>query len=301
MGAQALLARVIDTRTNTRTSVRIDLPIHASDAHAQHRVLPDAFGLREVWALPLITFGPPDDAQAVRDARKKLGAYTAVMAVSGYAVDAFFGDVQGGRPDPMRAVAEAMAVQALALQAWATGPGTAGAFARHGFAAAQIVLPPTGEPMDSEALWAELQSRWLAAGASAAGHRVLLIRGVDAHSGHAGRPWLAQQLRAAGAQVDEVVAYERLAPVWDTATLDAVRAAAHSPAIWVFSSSLAVRHLSHASGLKRVSDWAQARAVATHARIAQAASELGFGVVRIATPEPQAVLRSIESLESDHD
>jgi uroporphyrinogen-III synthase len=43
--------------------------------------------------------------------------------------------------------------------------------------------------------------------------------------------------------------------------------------------------------------WREARAIATHPRIEQAAREAGFGSVRGALPRLDAIVASIESLE----
>jgi uroporphyrinogen-III synthase len=107
-----------------------------------------------------------------------------------------------------------------------------------------------------------------------------------------GRPWLAEQLTAAGAQVDVVVSYERSAPVFDAAGLMLMANAATDKSIWLLSSSEAVANLGSILNL----DWSHARAVATHPRIAQAARDAGFGVVYESRPLLAEVVASIESL-----
>jgi uroporphyrinogen-III synthase len=69
-----------------------------------------------------------------------------------------------------------------------------------------------------------------------------------------------------------------------------MRRASTDGSIWLFSSSEAIAHLP--IGL----DWGQARALATHPRIAQAAREAGFGQVLQSRPALPEVLASIKSV-----
>jgi uroporphyrinogen-III synthase len=107
-----------------------------------------------------------------------------------------------------------------------------------------------------------------------------------------GRPWLADQLTAAGVQVDMVVSYQRSAPMFDVAELALLHQATTDQSIWLFSSSEAVANLKSISGLI----WSQTRAIATHPRIAQAARDAGFGVVYESRPLLVDVVASIESM-----
>ncbi|WP_415139457.1 uroporphyrinogen-III synthase [Ottowia sp.] len=124
------------------------------------------------------------------------------------------------------------------------------------------------------------------------GLRVLIVRGGDAQGRLAGRHWLAEQLRAAGAVVDQVVAYRRRAPVLDAAQRALAEAAAQGGSRWLFSSSEAIANLRAALPAQ---DWSAAAALATHPRIAEAARAAGFGRVRDVPPSLDAVVASIES------
>jgi uroporphyrinogen-III synthase len=104
---------------------------------------------------------------------------------------------------------------------------------------------------------------------------------------------LALRLQAAGAQVDFVVAYRRGAPVWTPAEVALAVAGAADGSVWVFSSAEAVENL---RALLPDQRWTNARAVATHPRIAAAARQIGFGVVSESRPTLPRVLASIESL-----
>jgi uroporphyrinogen-III synthase len=127
----------------------------------------------------------------------------------------------------------------------------------------------------------------------AAGDRVLIVRGGDGAGREQGREWLLQQLAAGGVAVDTVLAYTRQAPAWSDVQVEAARRAAADGSTWIFSSSEAATHL---AALLPGQDWSQARAVATHPRIAAAVRALGFGEVRASRPGLEDVLASIESV-----
>lgn len=227
-------------------------------------------------ALPLIDIVPLPGA-AVAAAWATLPGCHAAMFVSANAVEAFF----AARPDGLAWPA--------GTAAWATGPGTARALREAGVPVQALVAPPDDSPQfDSETLWR------LVGGDAAltAGAPVLIVRGGDASARATGRPWLAGQLQSVGAQVQEVAAYMRACPQWDAATL--ARAASASTALWLFSSSDAVAHLRR---LLPAADWHAGRALATHARIAQAALAAGFGRVDTVRPVLDDMVASIESFQ----
>lgn len=223
--------------------------------------------------LPLIDIAPTDPAP-VAAAWGGLAACHAVMFVSANAVEAFF----RARP--------AGAVWPAGTRAWATGPGTTRALRAAGLPDAAIVAPAAdAAQFDSEALW-----QLVGHGPSLAGVQVLIVRGADAAGRLAGRPWLAAQLVRVQAQLRELAVYARHLPQWD----DTQRARAADPAaLWLFSSSDAVRHLQL---LMPGHDWRGARALSTHARIAEAARAAGFGHVEVARPGLDDMCASIESL-----
>ena len=236
-------------------------------------------------ALPLIGIGPPPDTQALEEARARVLDYRALMFVSGNAAQHFL--------DPK--TAQTLTNQALAAiktRVWSPGPGTAQTLCALGVPADCIDLPAhDAVQFDSEALWAQVH------GQITAGDRVLVVRGTEAGTTPAegtGREWLAQQLQAAGAQAEFVVAYTRIAPVFSTAQQALAQAAAAGGALWLLSSSQALAHLCAALPQQ---DWAAARALATHPRIAQAARAAGFGAVHECRPALEDVGASIESLQ----
>ncbi|KQP35943.1 uroporphyrinogen-III synthase [Pseudorhodoferax sp. Leaf274] len=223
--------------------------------------------------LPLIDIAPTDPAPVAR-AWAGLAGCRAAMFVSANAVEAFF----AARPEAMDWPAH--------TAAWATGPGTARALLAAGVPQAALVAPsPDAPQFDSEALW-----HLVGHDAGLAGAQVLIVRGTDADGRLAGRPWLATQLEAVGAQVHALAAYARQLPAWDARTR--ALAAGATDALWLFSSSDAVRHLQQ---LLPSADWRATRALATHARIAEAARAAGFGQVDTVRPGLDDMVASIES------
>ena len=232
----------------------------------------------EASALPLIEIGQPPDQDAVRREWAWLDRYDAVMFVSGNAVDRFF----ALRPPSLPSWPGA------STRAWAPGPGTRDALVRAGLTLAAIDQPDAGaQQFDSQSLWAKVS------GQLAAGQRALVVRGGNSAGESRGRDWLASQLARQGVAVDTVVAYCRRPPQWTPAQRELAQQAATDGSAWLFSSSEAIGHLqSQLPG----QDWRAARAIATHPRIAQAATDAGFGVVCLSRPTLADVVASIESI-----
>jgi uroporphyrinogen-III synthase len=187
---------------------------------------------------------------------------------------------------------------------WATGPGTRQALLEQGVPNDSIDSPAAdAAQFDSEALWSIVKHQ------VKPGDKVLIVRGSSPNNVDSegfkpeqmnGRPWLADQLTTAGVQVDVVVSYQRSAPVFEAAELALMTQAARDKSVWLLSSSEAVANLrtlsSSVSGLPLDLSWSNARAIATHPRIAQAARDAGFGVVYESRPLLVDVAASIESL-----
>jgi uroporphyrinogen-III synthase len=122
--------------------------------------------------------------------------------------------------------------------------------------------------------------------------RVLIVRGGDAAGQPSGRDWLAREIDAAKGLRDTVVAYRRLPPSFDDAARALALDGAAGRAVWLFSSSEAIANLRDAMP---DTGWHAASAVATHARIGEAARAAGFGAVRVCPPLREALVASIES------
>ena len=256
----------------------------------------------QACALPLIEVGPVLHNQAVTQAWTQWPHFQAVMFVSAQAVRYFF-DSQPTNPTWFNGP-----------RCWATGPGTHKALLQAGVPEACIDSPAAdAAQFDSEALWQRVAPQ------VKAGQPVLIVRGNDVCADAAraessvpvepgraepqvainvltsgtGRDWLAQQLQAAGASAQFVVAYERRAPVWSAEQISQATQAASDGSLWCFSSSQAIQHLGQVLPLQ---NWTQARCIATHDRIAKTAQRLGFGHVVLSRPSVADVLASLECL-----
>lgn len=236
-----------------------------------------AHGLSAV-ALPLIAIdavATPDALAALAAAWRDLPMQRAVVFVSPNAVARFFARRPEGAAWPAGVLAAS------------PGPGTTHALRAVGVPPGQIAEPAADAPQfDSEALWAQLRPLdWQAA-------RVLIVRGDG------GRDWLAETLRAHGAQVSFVSAYRRAPPRFEAAETLLLRAAIDSPArfVWFFSSSEAIDHLATIAGPAAEAAWSASTAIATHPRIAATAQAHRFGRVAQTPPSLAAVVACIQSL-----
>jgi uroporphyrinogen-III synthase len=229
----------------------------------------------DVLELPLISISPTPQPDALQAAWRNLGGMRAVMFVSGAAVRHFFAQRPAQLPWPHT------------TRAWATGSGTRQALLEAGIGAGDIDAPqPHAIQFDSETLWLRV------AGQVTAGQSVLIVRGAEQGGEGAGRDWMADRLLAAGARVQHVTAYVRLAPQFSPEQMAQARRGADAATVWLFSSSRAIAHL---QALLPGQDWSKARAVATHPRIAQTARDAGFGVVCESRPTEDAVAAALES------
>jgi uroporphyrinogen-III synthase len=176
------------------------------------------------------------------------------------------------------------------LRHWATGPGTVQALLEQGIPLAQMDAPGLHSAQwDSESLWAGVAHQ------VHAGSKVLILRGEDIGTPNASRDWLADQVRATGAQVELAAVYQRRAPLFSAQQTAWAEQAALDGSVWVFSSSQAISHLPPLDAVQGGSGWSQARCIATHARIAQAAQARGFAVVCTSRPTLQDVAQSLKS------
>ena len=268
--------------------VRVLVTRPAADAQQWVEQL-QAQGLAAI-ALPLIEIGAceqPAAQLALRQARHNStqpGHYRALMFVSGNAVRYFFAPQAAGST-PL----------APSTRAWSPGPGTTRALQAAGIAAAQIDSPAVdAAQFDSEALWPEVRSQIQPS------DRVLIVRGsqntdmatAQVRENGQGREWLAEQLREAGALIDYLAVYERRPPGLTPAARAIAQTAANDGTLWLFSSSEAIANLQQ---LLPGADWRQARALATHPRIAAAARNAGFDLVIECRPSLSDVVASIES------
>lgn len=243
----------------------------------------------DALSLPLIEIAGPPDPQAVLLAWQQVQDFDALMFVSANAVAEFFA------LQPSSVTFDQGASGKLP-RCYATGPGTVAALLQAGVPLSLIDAPdPAAAQFDSEALWQVVQPQ------VQPGWRVLIVRGDSdgdnaddaAPSQGVGRDWFAARLGEQGAGVEFVLSYVRRAPLLAFNALALLQVAAVDGSVWLFSSSEAIGNLrSMAPG----QSWGQAHALATHPRIAQAARDAGFGVVRESRPAMADLIASIESL-----
>ncbi len=226
-------------------------------------------------ALPLMEIAPALDTAAVTDAWHRLADARLVMFVSANAVEHFF------------ALRPPQAAWPEGTQAAAPGPGTTRALREAGVPMSQIARPPPDSPQfDSEALWHTLSLQdWQ-------GANVQVVRGDG------GRDWLADTLRAHGAEVGFVSAYRRTAPSWDAAARSLLAEALARPThhLWFFSSSEAIDHLMAHLEHTAAALPSGAKALATHPRIAGRAEAAGFNHVWQSLPTLAGVVACIQSI-----
>lgn len=234
--------------------------------------------------LPLIGIAPLSDTAPVRALWDGLAALDAVVFVSANAVAQFFAQRPAGASWPG------------SLLAAAPGRGTAQALRANGVPAERVIEPAAeATSLDSESLWARLgPSRdWR-------GARVLIVRGADVADGAApagrGREWLARRLAEAGASVSLQAVYRRGPAVLDAAQHARLVAAFAAPQrhAWLFSSGEAIERL-HALAREQglAIDPPAARAIVTHARIAERAHSLGWRRVSLVAPEPKSIAAAL--------
>jgi len=239
----------------------------------------------EALALPLIRLGPVEDAAELIQVGRQLGEYAGVMFVSSNAAEHFFASNTS-------LAAFSGAQGGAGTRAWATGPGTAKALLRAGVPAERLDAPPAdAAQFDSEALWRIVSSQ------VRPGDRVVIVRGADEPNGAespagSGRDWFARQVHARGAQAEFVVAYRRSGPKFSPAQRELACRAASDGSVWLFSSAQAVRNLVDCLPGQ---SWRQARALATHPRIAAVARSAGFGAVAESRPTLSDVRAALES------
>lgn len=223
----------------------------------------EALGVTAV-SCPLIAIGPAPDAAAVPQAWILLPQVDLAFFASPNAVAA----VMAARPSGL----------AWPSNTWAAtvGPGSAAALAAAGVPSERILTPDAqATQFDSEALWPLIAARgpWH-------GRSVLMLRGQG------GREWLGEQFLQAGAQVQALAVYSRGAPSLSPAQRHEMQAwmAPEVRALWLLSSSEAVGHWLALHGGRLPPLFA----LATHPRIAQAATAAGLRVHLVA-PHPAAV------------
>ena len=241
-----------------------------------------ALGIR-TETMPLMQINALHNSAALREIWTQVPSHLAVMFVSANAVRFFMAE----RPEGL---------DVKACRAWSTGPGTQAALLACGWPADRIDSPaPEAQQFDSEALWALVSAQVTAAAMAATTPpaSVLVVRGADADGQMAGRDWLTLQLTGAGVQVLQTVAYGRQPSVLSAHQKTRAQGSLTDGSWWLFSSSEAAIYLQQSCPELNLG---QARALATHPRIAQKLLAAGWGRVETVPAGLKAQAESIKSL-----
>lgn len=253
-----------------------------------------------VELLPLMETTAPtlgEDQQSLAYWRENWPTASAVMVVSPAAARWFFASGSSAKSPSGREGAGR-----VDTRWWSPGPGTAKVLKpllnAVGVPSVNIDCPGADAPQfDSEALWAVVSNQVTSES------KILVVRGrsrlnendadeTAMRPGGDGRQWLLEQCRAMGAEVHACVAYERRPVEWSEAQWRAARQSTSPESAWLFSSSESI-------DLLRVrmpeQEWSEATALATHPKIASAATAMGFGTVISCRPGLSDVRAALES------
>ena len=227
---------------------------------------------RQAIVFPLLEIHPLADTSALRAALADVGNYAMVSFVSPNAIDASFAIRSDWPADVTLSVMGEGSRKALALHGIHSGTHT-------------IISPQDPEQTDSQTLLQALDLPALR------GKKVLIIRGES------GRELLADALRAAGAQVTQVAAYRRAAPMLDTAGFLQLRRMIESQNDWIVTSSEALRILvqmaRQVAGEDGVAKMQQQKLIVPHVRIAETAQILAFRNIKLTGSGDDALLAAL--------
>jgi uroporphyrinogen-III synthase len=236
-----------------------------------------ALGL-PVQLLPLLEIHALDGVEECAQLQAVLAClpdYDLVAFVSPNAIDCVFAHLAAWPPGVPLAV---------------VGEGSRLALAAHGVtdANATITSPLDTARSDSEHLLLALDLPALR------GKRVLIVRGDG------GRDYLADGLRAAGAEVEFVTAYRRKVPLLTPALRATLENLLQHNNDWIITSSEALRGLlallDELGGENTaVVKMQQQQLIVPHARIAQTAAALGFARVTLTGSGDAGVLAALQS------
>ena len=231
-----------------------------------------------VTLLPLLeihALDGEDECAQLQAVLARLAQYDLVAFVSPNAIDCVFAHLAAWPPGVPLAV---------------VGEGSKMALAAHGVTAANasITSPFDTARSDSEHLLLALDLPALR------GKRVLIVRGDG------GRDYLADGLRAAGAEVEFVTAYRRKVPTLTPALRATLENLLQHNNDWIITSSEALRGLLALLGemgdqKMAVVKMQQQHLIVPHARIAQTAAALGFARVTLTGSGDAGVLAALQS------
>jgi uroporphyrinogen-III synthase len=228
--------------------------------------LPIAQQPQSIVPLPLLTIAPKSDSNLPTAIQSALQTADLAVFVSPNAIEC-----------AMRLLGDAwQSIATKVIPIGVVGQSSRDALHRHGVgiepgSPTPIWMPHNLAESDSEGLWSVIKDRF----PNWAGLKVVLFRGDG------GREWLADQLQAAGAQVEAIAVYSRIPLSESSPQWEKVLNANTDDALWILTSSEAVRHLGAVLKQQGRQDYlANARALCPHHNIARSANEIGFGAVK---------------------
>ncbi|MFM7483327.1 MAG: uroporphyrinogen-III synthase [Burkholderiaceae bacterium] len=227
-----------------------------------------------VHCFPLLEIQPIQDDAVLRDTLGRLRDYAMVAFASPNAIDAAFAYIDQWPVEVIAAV---------------VGEGSRQALARYGVNAgnAQIVSPIDPNRTDSETLLEVLDL------AALKGRRALIVRAET------GRELLADRLRAADVEVEQIAAYQRGMPVFDAPRRAQLADLLAQPMSWVITSSEALRYLlemaRQLAAETGVEQMLGCQLIVPHPRIAETAYALGFTQVMQTASGDEALVAAIQS------
>jgi uroporphyrinogen-III synthase len=229
---------------------------------------------RDAVVFPLLDIAPLQDTIALRDALDRLSTFSLVAFVSPNAIDAAFAHVTHWPSHLPLAV---------------MGEGSVQALARHGVTDDRhhITRPLDPRRSDSQTLLEALDVDRLRSG------KVLILRGET------GRELLADALREAGAQVEQVAAYRRSAVELTPTRAAELTRLLDSENSWIITSSEALHILMQL--VARVDPQAGVEKIqrkflyAPHPRIVDVAHSLGFRSIRLTDAGDDGLFSTLQS------
>jgi uroporphyrinogen-III synthase len=229
---------------------------------------------RDVVVFPLLDIQPLPDATALRAVLARLTDFALVAFVSPNAIDATFAQ---------------LAAWPVTVPLAVMGEGSRRALARHGVHAPeyQISSPHDTERTDSQTLLQALDLERLR------GRRVLILRGES------GRELLADALRAAGVEVEQVAAYRRSVVPLDAGRAQQLGALLAAPHGWIITSSQALQGLLESAARvdpqQGVAKLQLQHFYVPHRRIAETALACGLQHIHLTNAGDDGLLTALQS------
>lgn len=262
----------------TAPAIIITRPWHQAQDLVQ--AISARFSQARLLSFPLFAIAALDDLSELHAYQARLGEYALLSFVSPNAIDAWFASMLEHPDHPELPAGLAISVMGagsrLKLLQW-----------QRVLKDNTVFAPTNPEQTDSETLLHDLRKlNWQ-------GRRVLIVRGDS------GRELLADGLRALGATVDTVAAYQRLQPVWDAGRKQMLRDLLEQENLWIITSSEALRNLQQGLTLLQIPDLVaklqKQRLIMPHSRIAETAQQLGFSNTRLTASGDAALLQALVS------